>query len=64
VGDVRELAALTDCDVITAGFPCQDLSPVGETKGIGGTKSGVVSEVFRLLATVGARTKWLMSTPE
>lgn len=60
VGDVRELAALTDCDVITAGFPCQDLSPVGETKGIGGTKSGVVSEVFRLLATVDSRTKWLI----
>ena len=60
VGDVRELAAITDCDVITAGFPCQDLSQVGETKGIWGAKSGVVSEVFRLLATVSTRTRWLI----
>lgn len=27
--DVRALTELPDCDVLTAGFPCQDLSQVG-----------------------------------
>lgn len=60
VGDIRELGAITGCDVIAAGFPCQDLSQVGETKGIAGEKSGVIREVFRLLATASSRTKWLI----
>lgn len=50
IGDIRELDALpTDVDVVTAGFPCQDLSQAGETKGIRGRESGLVQEVFRLL---------------
>lgn len=49
--DVRELDSLPDgIDVLTAGFPCQDLSPVGETRGLRGKKSSLVSHVFRLLA--------------
>lgn len=34
---------------ICAGFPCQDLSQAGLTAGIMGKRSGLVSEVFRLL---------------
>lgn len=49
VEDVRDLSNLPDVDLVTAGFPCQDLSQAGQTKGIEGGKSGVVSEVFRLL---------------
>lgn len=48
-GDVRELDALPDVDVVTAGFPCTDLSQAGRTKGITGEASGLVAEVFRLL---------------
>lgn len=49
-GDVRKLAALPrEVNLLTAGFPCQDLSQAGQTKGIGGTRSGLVREVFRLL---------------
>ncbi|MFI8927674.1 DNA cytosine methyltransferase [Streptomyces sp. NPDC053474] len=48
--DVRILEALPeDIDVVTAGFPCQDLSQAGRTAGIGGEQSGLVSHVFRLL---------------
>jgi DNA (cytosine-5)-methyltransferase 1 len=44
---------------VTAGFPCQDLSQAGAKKGITGTSSGLVSEVFRL---VGGKKKprWLL----
>ena len=48
-GDVRELHRLPDVDVVTAGFPCTDLSQAGRTKGITGEASGLVAEVFRLL---------------
>lgn len=49
VGDIRKLAALPGIDVVTAGFPCTDLSQVGRTKGIEGDESGLVREVFRLV---------------
>lgn len=37
-------------DVITGGFPCQDLSVVGKQRGMGeGTRSGLWSEIVRLV---------------
>lgn len=49
-GDVRALGALPrQVDLLAAGFPCQDLSQAGQTKGIAGARSGLVHEVFRLL---------------
>ncbi|MFD7163110.1 DNA cytosine methyltransferase [Streptomyces violascens] len=48
--DVQHLKALPDdVNVVTAGFPCQDLSQAGRTAGIAGEQSGLVSHVFRLL---------------
>ena len=35
-------------DVVTAGFPCQDISRAGKQVGIYGEKSGLVFEVFRV----------------
>ena len=49
VGDIRDLDRLPDVDLVTAGFPCTDLSQAGRTKGISGEASGLVAEVFRLL---------------
>lgn len=57
--DVRDLGALrSDVDLVTAGFPCQNLSPAGDTAGIRGAKSSLVGEVFRLLEK--RRVPWLV----
>lgn len=48
--DVRQLAELPAVDVVTAGFPCQDLSQVGGRKGIDGPNSSLVGFVLELLA--------------
>lgn len=47
--DVRELRSLPDVELLTAGFPCSDLSQAGRMAGIAGPQSGLVAEVFRLL---------------
>jgi DNA (cytosine-5)-methyltransferase 1 len=60
VNDVRELQSVGDCAVITAGFPCQDLSQVGRTTGINGNNSGLVKEVFRLLECARDGVRWLI----
>ena len=43
-------------DLLTAGFPCQDLSVAGSQKGIGaGTRSGLFYEVMRLVRLIRPR---------
>lgn len=50
INDVCEIKSLPkDTDILCAGFPCQDLSSVGVKKGLAGTRSSLVREVFRLL---------------
>lgn len=52
VGDVSDLRAFPDdVDLVSAGFPCQNLSMAGDKSGISGTKSTIVDELFRLLET-------------
>ncbi len=61
--DVRQLRDLDGAELVTAGFPCQDLSQAGLTAGIDGEKSGLVSEVFRLLAAAkrkGTAPRWVL----
>lgn len=47
--DVTRLTSIPKVDLITAGFPCQDLSQAGPKSGIGGARSSLVDEVFRLV---------------
>jgi DNA (cytosine-5)-methyltransferase 1 len=54
-GDIRELEELPDTDVVTAGFPCTDLSQAGRTAGIYGHQSGLVKHLFRLLGAAAPR---------
>jgi DNA (cytosine-5)-methyltransferase 1 len=57
-GDVRTLRSLPRTEIVTAGFPCTDLSQAGRMAGITGANSGLVGEVFRLLAR--AKPTWLV----
>lgn len=55
--DVRHMAQLPDAtNLVTAGFPCTDLSQAGRTAGISGENSGLVVNVFRLLKDARERT--------
>lgn len=48
--DVRELKTLPgDVNLVTAGFPCTDLSQAGRTMGITGVNSGLVKHLFDAL---------------
>jgi DNA (cytosine-5)-methyltransferase 1 len=48
--DITTLAKLPQgTDLVAAGFPCQDLSQAGQTRGISGRQSSLVEHVFRLL---------------
>ncbi len=60
VNDVRTLETVGDVDVVTAGFPCQDLSQAGRTAGIRGGSSGLVAHVFRLLDVKKRAPRWLL----
>lgn len=58
-GDVVSLADLpADTTLVTAGFPCQDLSQAGRTRGIRGSRSGLIGQVFRLLEK--NRVSWVL----
>ena len=48
-GDILKRDGIS-VDVITGGFPCQDLSTAGKRRGMGeGTRSGLWSEIVRLI---------------
>ena len=49
-GDVATLDELpSETEVVTAGFPCQNLAMAGDKKGIEGRKSTVINRLFKLL---------------
>lgn len=58
--DVVDLAALPDCDLVTAGWPCQDISQAGNTRGISGDRSGLVSHVFRLIGASRRKPQFVL----
>lgn len=47
--DVRDARDLPKVDVLTGGFPCQDLSLAGIGAGIGGARSGLWTEYARII---------------
>jgi len=60
VRDVRTLRTVGEADLLSAGFPCQDLSQAGRTAGISGGNSGLVGHVFRLLDGRRRGPRWLL----
>lgn len=63
VDDICAVSAIPSVDVVTAGFPCTDLSQVGRTAGIEGSESGLVREVFRLIQSAPPRWVVLENVP-
>lgn len=57
-GDIREVSGLEAVDVVTGGFPCQDLSVAGKRKGLAGKRSGLWFEFHRILAEI--RPRWVV----
>jgi DNA (cytosine-5)-methyltransferase 1 len=52
LGDITKVQSLPECDMLTYSFPCQDLSILGNRRGLGknsGTRSSLLWEVERLL---------------
>ena len=58
--DVVDLERLPEADIVSAGFPCQDLSLAGRARGISAARSGLVWHIFRLLDAAGERPRWLL----
>ncbi|PRP93146.1 putative BsuMI modification methylase subunit YdiP [Enhygromyxa salina] len=61
-GNVGDLTAsvVPEIDLLAGGFPCQDLSQAGRTKGIGGSRSGLVDHMVRLLEELCPTPTWVL----
>ena len=58
LGDITKISELPECDLLTYGFPCQDISTAGRGEGIKkGTRSGLLLEVKRLLNVAAYKNK-------
>lgn len=57
-GDIADLRHFHDADIVTAGFPCTDISQAGRTRGLDGLASGLVRKVLALLPAFGP--EWLL----
>ena len=54
--DIRESVDLPPIDILTGGFPCQDISVAGRGAGLAGSRSGLFFELVRILES--ARPEW------
>lgn len=50
-------------DVVSGGFPCQDVSPAGKGAGLAGEKSGLWSEMARIIGEVRPRFAFVENSP-
>lgn len=57
-GDVAHFAPDRECELLTAGFPCTDLSHAGGKAGIFGPASGLVVHVFRIAGL--SQPEWIV----
>ena len=58
--NVASLTSLPNVDLVTAGFPCQDLSQAGRGDGIRGSQSSLIDSVFGLMAKKRIKPEWLL----
>jgi DNA (cytosine-5)-methyltransferase 1 len=56
--DIRESQDLPRIDILTGGFPCQDISIAGKRRGLAGKRSGLFFELVRILEI--SRPAWFV----
>lgn len=56
--DIRTMQNPRYVDIVSGGFPCQDISVAGKMEGITGNRSGLWSEMFRLCGEI--RPKYII----
>lgn len=61
--DIRELSKPEYVDIVSGGFPCQDISIAGKGKGIRGERSGLWSEMFRIIREVRPKYVIIENSP-
>jgi len=64
--DIRTFAGHTwrgSVDVVSGGFPCQDISCAGKGKGLEGERSGLWSEMARVISEVEPRYVFVENSP-
>lgn len=57
-GDITALKDFHGATLVTAGFPCTDLSQAGQARGLDGAASGLIRQVLALLPS--NRPEWLL----
>jgi DNA (cytosine-5)-methyltransferase 1 len=61
--DIRTLSHPSYVDIISGGFPCQDISIAGKGKGITGERSGLWGEMHRVIGEVRPRYVVIENSP-
>lgn len=61
--DIKELSNPGYVDIISGGFPCQDISIAGKGVGITGSRSGLWSEMHRVIREVRPRYVIIENSP-
>jgi DNA (cytosine-5)-methyltransferase 1 len=61
--DIREVKNVEYVDIISGGFPCQDISVAGKMEGIKGQRSGLWSEIFRIIWEVRPKYAIIENSP-
>jgi DNA (cytosine-5)-methyltransferase 1 len=54
-GDIKTVTQPEYVDVLAGGFPCTDISIAGDQAGLDGARSGLYSEIIRLMGVVRPR---------
>ncbi len=65
LGDITKInpETLPAIDIVTGGFPCQDISVAGKQKGIEGERSSLFHEIIRLCSVLRPRVMFLENVP-
>lgn len=65
LGDITKInpEELPSIDIVTAGFPCQDISVAGKQEGINAKRSGLFYEIIRLCSVLRPKIIFLENVP-